>query len=464
MTEIVVLGGGLAGLSAALIAARAGHPVTLLERDPAVPPAEPGAAWAGWNRRGVAQFRLPHFMLADWTQLMRRELPDVLDQVQAAGGRVVNPLDHVLPRHSGGHRDGDERFESTAVRRPVLEAVVGRAAEAQPGLRIRRGESVQRLETEGAARPRIAGVVTDAGVTVGCDVLVDASGRRSALPDLLAAAGLPSPVEERADAGFVYLSRHFRLPPGGQPPAVAAAFVQDYPELTILTLPADNDTWSITFVISSRDQQLRAMRDERAWSAALALFPLAAHWADAEPLGGVAPIAGIEDRIRDYAPGGVPVLGGLVAVGDSWASTNPTLGRGTSMALRHAVLLREVLAGDGDPWQLSLDWDRRTRVELEPRYRATAAYDRNRLAAVEAHRLGHPYDGSDPEWRATLALATAARRHPEALRGVLEVSGFLATATEVAARPELADLLADPGPVRDLPGPDRVDLLAAIAG
>ena len=464
MTEVVVLGGGLAGLSTALITARAGHRVSLIERDPTIPPTDPEDAWSEWERRGVSQFRMPHFMLAAWTQLMRAELPDVLDEVLAAGGRAINPLDHVLPRHSGGHRDGDKRFASTAARRPVLESVVGRAAAAQPGLRIHRGETVRRLLTDGTAQQRITGVVTRSGDTVPCDVLVDASGRRSALPDLLAAARLPTPIEERAESGFVYLSRHFRCRPGGQTPAVVAAFVQDYPELTILTLPADNDTWSVTFVLSSRDQQLRAMRDERAWSAALALFPLAAHWADAEPLGGVAPIAGIEDRIRDYAPAGRPVVGGLVAVGDSWASTNPTLGRGTSMALRHAVLLREVLAGTDDPWQLGLEWDRRTRAELEPLYRSTAAYDRNRLAAVEAHRLGQPYDGGEAEWRATALLAAAARHHPEALRGTLEVTGFLATATEVSARPGMAELLADAGPARDLPGPDRAGLLAAVAG
>ena len=40
---------------------------------------------------------------------------------------------------------------------------------------------------------------------------------------------------------------------------------------------------------------------------------------------------------------GRPVATGLVAVGDSWACTNPSIGRGASIGLLHAVALRDVL-------------------------------------------------------------------------------------------------------------------------
>src|SRR5262245_44335848 len=62
MSEILVMGGGVAGLCSAMLLARDGHHVTVLERD-ACPPPEPADAWSGWERRGVNQFRLAHAFL-----------------------------------------------------------------------------------------------------------------------------------------------------------------------------------------------------------------------------------------------------------------------------------------------------------------------------------------------------------------------------------------------------------------
>src|SRR4029078_269571 len=85
VAEILVLGAGLCGLSTAMLLARDGHQVTVLERDLAAAP-EPAQAWEAWERRGVNQFRLPHVMLPPWRARMERELPEVLDEVLAAGG------------------------------------------------------------------------------------------------------------------------------------------------------------------------------------------------------------------------------------------------------------------------------------------------------------------------------------------------------------------------------------------
>ena len=46
----VVIGGGVSGLGAALLLARAGHAVTLLERDATPFPADPVSAFESWER------------------------------------------------------------------------------------------------------------------------------------------------------------------------------------------------------------------------------------------------------------------------------------------------------------------------------------------------------------------------------------------------------------------------------
>ena len=52
MARIVVVGAGVAGLGTALGLGRAGHEVTILERDATPLPADPHAAFA-WDRRGA---------------------------------------------------------------------------------------------------------------------------------------------------------------------------------------------------------------------------------------------------------------------------------------------------------------------------------------------------------------------------------------------------------------------------
>ena len=50
MPHILVLGAGLTGLTAAMLLARDGHTVTVLDRDPASPPGAAEAAWQEWAR------------------------------------------------------------------------------------------------------------------------------------------------------------------------------------------------------------------------------------------------------------------------------------------------------------------------------------------------------------------------------------------------------------------------------
>ncbi len=56
-TRILILGAGLSGLCAAMLVAREGYQVTVLERDPAVPPLpeRADAAWEAWLQAAGAR-------------------------------------------------------------------------------------------------------------------------------------------------------------------------------------------------------------------------------------------------------------------------------------------------------------------------------------------------------------------------------------------------------------------------
>jgi 2-polyprenyl-6-methoxyphenol hydroxylase-like FAD-dependent oxidoreductase len=471
VAAIVVTGAGVSGLIGAMLLANDGHDVTVVERDPGAPPS-PGDAWESWERRGVNQFRLLHFFLPRFRAELERELPQVIKALDEAGALRFNPLASIPEDMKGPARPGDDDFEGVTGRRPVVEAVVAAAAEATPGIDVRRGVAVEALCTGRSAVPgvpHVTGVRTDAGDELQADLVVDATGRRSPLPAWLEAIGARRPDEELEDSGFVYYGRHFRSADGSVPPAMGP-LLQPYGSLSVLTLPADNGTWGVGLIASNADKAMRVLKDDTAWAAVLASLPLAAHWGEGEPLEDrVTVMAKIEDRHRSFLVDGAPVATGVAALADSWACTNPSLGRGASMAVVHSLALRDTLrASDAsDPAAFQRSWSEATDASVEPWYRATVQFDRHRLAEIDAIIKGDTYAPDGPEWDMIQALNFAAGQDGDCLRALLSLFGLQRSPEQVLGAPGVFDkVISLGGGWRDAPrlGPDRAELLSIVAG
>jgi 2-polyprenyl-6-methoxyphenol hydroxylase-like FAD-dependent oxidoreductase len=463
--RILFIGGGITGLGGAMVLARDGHTVTVLERDPA-PPGPPLEAWDRWSRRGVGQFRLPHGFLPRFRAVLEQELPDALAACEAAGALRYNRVTSLPEAVSGGHWPGDERFDIVTGRRPMIEATLAGLAARQPGVEIRRGVAVRGLLTDGHDDiPHVAGVVTDRGERLLADLVVDAGGRRSALPDMLVEVGATRPTEERADSGFMYFARHFRSADGHLPPMLGPP-LQHYATVSLATLPADNGHWSVVLFAATTDRVLRRARDVGTWTRIVSAYPLVADWLDAEPTTGVDVMASVEDRVRRFVVGGRPVATGVVAVGDAAACTSPSIGRGASIALLHVVTLRDVLrAVDRRDHGLLVEaFELATAGRVTPYVDDTLAADRHRRAQIAAERGGDVYAPDDPAFRGMQALVAGAGRDPVLLRALSEVTGMLARGADVVRRPEIAARLAGAGTPAPLPGPDRGGLLDLVAG
>jgi 2-polyprenyl-6-methoxyphenol hydroxylase-like FAD-dependent oxidoreductase len=444
MSKVLICGGGVIGLCAATMLGRDGHRVTVLEADPAGQPAAAIEGWNLWERPGVAQFRQPHSLLSRFRMISDSELPALTDHLLGAGCVWVDNLDsQSLPPTIADRapRAGDKMMRCVAGRRPIVEWAVAAMAQTAPNVTIRRGTKVRELITGASAVPgvpHVVGVRTTSGEHIHADMVVDAMGRQSPADDWIVGAGGRSPVEEAADCNFVYFTRYYS---GRQRPRRMGRTLTSMGLFSVLTLDGDNDTWSVTLFTSSKNKAMRALRDATTFHRVVSACPQQAHWLDGEPISPVHLLAGVLDRHRRFVIDGQPVITGFAAVGDAWACTNPSGGRGLSVGLLHAQVLRDVVRRQiNDPEAFARDYDVETEREVGPFYRNQIAADRARIAEMNALEEGTPVPAPNPMMA---RLLVAASQDADVFRGMLEIAMCVALPQDVIARPHVAAKLAE---------------------
>jgi hypothetical protein len=176
-------------------------------------------------------------------------------------------------------------------------------------------------------------------------------------------------------------------------------------------------------------------------------------------------MAGIEDRWRRFVVDGEPVVAGVLPVADSLAATNPTLGRGISLGLRHAIALRDRVrtAGTDDPVALAAAFDADTQAVLTPWYRSTRWWDGHRID--DARRaMGTPVPVVDDplftDWQRVVGAFLA---HPALMDAFFSTLRLERRPEEVAADPAVRAVLDEIGAVVPPPaGPDRAEVLRLV--
>jgi 2-polyprenyl-6-methoxyphenol hydroxylase-like FAD-dependent oxidoreductase len=465
MSKIIVLGGGIVGLSTAMLLARLGHNVTVYDRDNAPLPNSTAAAWDTWERRGVGQFRQPHYLHSAARLLLDAHLPNLKQAMLDAGCVPFDMLSLMPPSiEDRSARVNDARFVTVTGRRPTLEYAVARAAEQC--MPVLRGTSVAGVITGRSVVdgiPHVTGVRLMDGSEVFADLVIDATGRHSKLSSWLRAAGASPPFEEAAESAFAYYTRFFRASSGGVP-AYQSGIITHFHTFSLLLLPGDSNTWSVTLFTIAADVPLRALRDPARWEALVGACPAHAHWLDGEPITDILTFGGVTDRYRRFVVDGSPVATGIVAVGDAWACTNPIQGRGMTIGLMHAVGTAEVVnAHLDDPPTLANAHDAMTESRVTPWYRSTVEFDRQRTSQITAAINGWPPPrrGGPAE-----ALETAMLYDPELFRAGIEIVAVLALPETVFARPGMVERIVALADIHEPPtpaGPTRDELLRMVA-
>lgn len=466
--RVAIIGAGVSGLSSALALARDGHDVVALERDATPLPSTPDEAF-DWKRRGAPQFRHSHAFLARMRNVLRDRLPDVRDDLMAAGATEVAWADMLTDTiEDPSPKAGDEDLAMICCRRTTFEWVVRRAALRTDRVQLRDGVTVDGLlSTNGTGPQRITGVVTSHG-DVHADVVLDATGRPSRMPEMLREIGLHL-RETKSPTGIVYLSRFYRLRDDATVPNAQAFNGADLGYLKFAVFRGDNRTFSVTLAYATDDQDMRALRDRGRFDAATKLIPMIAPWVDpdvSEPISGVQYMGRLINRVRHFVEDSEPVVLGLLGVGDASVCTNPLYGRGCSLGLLHGVLFADAVRETDDLCELAGAFDRATQRELVPWYAASKQQD---AVSMAVHR-GEELSDFDAYVRSLVmdGVFPASRVNADVSRAWFRTFNLLTPPDGLLTNPDVMRVVLEAWEQRETrekpapSGPPREDFLEAI--
>ena len=458
--HVIVVGGSVAGLGAAVALGADGHRVTILERDATPMPASHLEAFERWDRRGSPQTRHSHAFLGRLYCLIRDHAPDLLAKLLECGAEELRFADIAKRTMPGAALEpGDADMTLLAVRRITFEWVLRRHVLDSGLVEFRDGDEVTGLAAEGdpiTGVPRVFGVhvITAGGdrEVLRADLVVDASGRRSKLSDWLEAIGAKRPAEESEPCGIFYSSRFYRLRDGVEPPPLESGMGQELGYLKIGIFPGEARIFSLTLAASPDDDVLRSVLRTPGFEAAAAALPITRSWVDpavSVPISDVHGMANLRNTRRWLVADGEPLALGVVAIGDALIHTNPITGRGCSLAWVSAFLLAEALRKEPeDARSLALVLDDSIEREVAPWWRAQVQQDRDAIEVEGLLQRGeNPYqveraDGSsDPKafMRSLLreGLGHALREDMTVLRAFMRVFNLLDAPEDLMRRPEL---------------------------
>lgn len=459
----VVLGAGPTGCAAALLLARRGSDVTLIDRDetPPLAGADAEQIFAGWDRPAIGQFRQPHNFLGLGRKVLRDDLPDVYADLLRHGATEVRQDEFFgdAPR-----LPDDADLATIACRRPVFDLALREAVAAEPNVRFHAGTAAALTFAD---ETHVAGVQLASGETVAGDVVVDACGRNSGVPRWLDQAGVVPLPEASFDCQLLYYSRHYRFREAPLPYAsILGGPRGDLGYLAFAVFIGDNATFCLCVMAPVWEKHWRALREPDAFERVARQLPGMTTWLEAaEPITDVLPMGQLRNTVRHVPDGAAPVITGLIPIGDARCHTNPTFAFGISLGLAHAATLAQLVDEASDERDLALRFEDAVGADARARYDAVSAEDRDRIRVWS----GEPVDPTDRTASMPLFLRSVVYRvctqDPDLLRAVCRRINLLDPVDALASNAPLLDRAEKL--FRDLPRaapPPRESVVAALHG
>ena len=452
--------------------ARAGHEVLVLERDRLEPGPDAESAAAAAFRAMAPQIVQPHIVMAKCRQLLLQWLPDVYDALLAAGVAEA-PISTQMPASLVDKAEwpGDERLTMLMSRRSTIDWILQQAVLAEPRVTMLSGRRVLGLLATPGDPPHVTGVRTEQG-DLAADLVVDATGRRSSIDRWLEEIGARPAATWWAECGLAYFSRHYRLRPEADLPGLPTTrIVAGLDEFTVGIWGADNGVMQMAVAPLVEDRRFVRLKDPEVFTAVLRTVPTFAAWLGVmDPITPVFPMGGLHNTLRRLVVDGAPVVTGLHAIGDSVCTTNPTFGRGLTMALTGAGDLLNSVNKYGDDWiGQALALDVLVAEHVVPFYEDQAAVDYQRLIMLRHTIFDAPVPNPSPINSARIdysQLRVAAFFDPTAFRALWDIFGMNRRPDEVYTDRDVItctlDVLNRHGRGPSVAQPTREQLIAAL--
>ncbi|MBV7332300.1 FAD-dependent monooxygenase [Chloroflexi bacterium TSY] len=342
----IVIGGSIAGLLTARVLANFFANVTVIERD--ILPETPTF------RKGAPQARHAHGLLVRGQMIMEEFFPGLTDEL-IVNGAIPTNMGSEAALYFGGKRLRPfvSALNPIGCSRALIEHQLYQRLRRYPQVDFLQGHVVDSICTDSAqthvtaVRVRNRHQPQDVLKIISASLVVDASGRNSAMPQWLAQLGYTPPAEITVDAKAGYATRVYRRP-AHAPDWKVMYYLAEAPAQSrgglIIPFEAneEGERWMVTLVGLNGDHPPTDEAGFLQFARSLPVPDFYAAIANAEPLSAPYGYQRAANRLRKYDQ--LPrYLDGLLAIGDAVYALNPVYGQGMTVAALGAKTVQQVL-------------------------------------------------------------------------------------------------------------------------
>ncbi|MBF2013918.1 MAG: FAD-dependent monooxygenase [Rivularia sp. T60_A2020_040] len=337
----IVIGSSMAGLLSARVLADYFTQVIVVDRDTL--PEQPQ------TRMGVPQANHAHVMLAQGYRILEELFPGIDAELSKAGApRVDWAKEYTLFGFWGFHPHIASDLITHTCSRAFLEWLVHRRLLGFENIKFRQKTQVHGLLTNNQ-NSQVRGVKLynsdeNKQEELIADLVVDASGRNSQVPNWLKSMGYPAPEQTVINSFLGYSTRWYELPQDLQLDwkALAVLYKPPHNKHGGVLLPVEGNRWAVTLAGIAKDypptdndgflECARNLRNSAIYDAIK----------DAKPISKVYSYRRTENCWHHYEKL-KRLPSGLVIIGDAVCAFNPVYGQGMTSAALSALTLQKCL-------------------------------------------------------------------------------------------------------------------------